>query len=382
MHTALTVERLRMVSPTYVSQGVARKVCGSTRATIDDSVLRSVGSMAAGGRRTRHGRPRAEVGVRAIEALRREPEGLTKAELVRRVGDTTLPTMQRALTDLKEDHDAPIEFDRSTLRWVLRDPSFSLPLEAPEPDDLTAVLFAEAMLAPLADTRLRDRLRRLAEQLDARLRAAGRATAPPTSAVTASLSLGAPVDHDILARLLATARRQVLRMSYYSPWTGRRARYTIEPWGLRIHDGTLYLRGYCREKRLPTTYRVVQIESLSIVPGGRPSAPAPAPHVVWTDGDPAFGIDHDRPDTATIVVRGPVARWLSPIQWHPDQRDRWLTPNERLQRILPYSSCRELARRLLTVLDALESIDPPALRKEVEGMLAVFSSSNGKKGKR
>ena len=79
----------------------------------------------------------------------------------------------------------------------------------------------------------------------------------------------------------------------------------------------------------------------------------------------SFGIDEDRPDTAVLRIRGPLARWIAREKWHPNQVDTWLEPGELLERRVPYRSCRELARRLMTLGDALVSVEPETLHVAV-----------------
>ncbi len=62
-----------------------------------------------------------------------------------------------------------------------------------------------------------------------------------------------------------------------------------------------------------------------------------------------------------IHLRGPVARWQATKTWHPEQHDRWLVPNELLERTIPFHSRRELARFLGTYFDAIVAIAPPEL---------------------
>ena len=88
--------------------------------------------------------------------------------------------------------------------------------------------------------------------------------------------------------------------------------------------------------------------------------------------DPGFGIDSDRPGVATLRVRGGVARWIANLVWDPGQEDRWIEPAELLERKVPYHSCREFARRLLQIVDGLESIEPAELREEVVSDARAF----------
>ena len=71
-----------------------------------------------------------------------------------------------------------------------------------------------------------------------------------------------------------------------------------------------------------------------------------------------------------IRFRGGLARWIARIVWHPLQKDLWLEPDELLERTIPYRSCRELARRLASVIDVIESIEPRELCEEVFGLFA------------
>ena len=50
----------------------------------------------------------------------REQGGATKEELAK-VADVSYPSIQRALTWLRDYCDSPVEFDRAAGRWVLRD---------------------------------------------------------------------------------------------------------------------------------------------------------------------------------------------------------------------------------------------------------------------
>jgi predicted DNA-binding transcriptional regulator YafY len=307
-----------------------------------------------------------------VEHLRRNPEGFSKAQLVARIGNTSPQTVQRALEMLTTDYGAPIVYERSFDRWRLMDPHFALPLDDPHPNDLRAVLIAEAMLVPLADDDLRHRLRLLAEQLDHKLRRKTNARAPATSAVSARATMATRMDARHLAVLHHAVRRHAVRMDYVKPRENESRRYTIEPWGICAVDSAFYFKGWVRERERPRTFRLAQVKRLVPLPDSRPTMGCPRPDVVWGDDRPAFGIDEDRPDTAVLRIRGSVARWVHPIQWHAAQVDRWIDEPELIERTIPYRSCREMARRVLTILDGVESIEPPELRDQVEAMLTAY----------
>ncbi len=305
-----------------------------------------------------------EVKTRILERLRSDPGGMSKAELLGSIAGTSAPTVQRALKALESD--GVIARDTSRNRWQLVDEAYHLSLDAPDNNDLQAVLIAEAMLGPLVDDDLQSRLRALAEQLDQRIRDRGPSLPPRrATAVEVSVTSATRFEPQVLTRLLAAVRRQTVLLEYTSPWTQERKRRLVEPWQLRLHDSAWYLRAFDRDAAEPRTFRLAHIHRVSHIPhAGPPRVPVPARQRIWGRDDPAFGIDHDRPDVARIIVAAPVSHWLRPILWSPAQKDRWL-PGDRLERTVAYRSCREFARTVRAVADAVITIEPEELRNEV-----------------
>lgn len=309
-----------------------------------------------------------------IRHLREHPTGATKDELAK-VADVSHPTIQRALTWLRDVCDAQLEYDRAAGRWKLLDPHFALSLADPDSQDLAAVLFAEALLAPLADEDITMRLRRLAEQMDAEIRERG--AKPPEAArpgsLVATLTTGSRSDPRVLSVLLGAVGKQVIQIRYASPWSadGGTRLHDVEPWQLRLHDGNMYLRAYSRTHQEPRSFRVAQIEAAEPIAGLSPRESMPALDRIWGDHDPAFGIDEDRPGLAVIRIRAPTARWVHPNVWDPGQQDTWIEDGELLERRVAYRSCRELARRLLSLGDAVVAVEPQELRE------AILRHANG-----
>lgn len=329
----------------------------------------------------RRGLSRTEVRVAVKRALERAGDrGLTKAELVATIGaERTSPqTVQRALVELRTSYDAPIECVGRDRRWRLT-AQLPMPLEAPEHDDLLAVLVAQAVLHPLADAALRTRLARLVEDLDERARGRASASAPHRaphrSTFSATLTFGTRTAADVLRTLSSACRRRVVRLTYTSPWKpvaeGRRV-YLVEPWALRIHDGAMYLRAWSHAAAQPRTFRLAHVERVEVLPDA-PRVAAPPQRDVWGDDNPALGIDHDRPGVAVVRFRGAIARWIAHIAWHPEETNTWIVPGELLERRVAYRSCREFARRLMPVLDGIEALAPDELRAEVDGLIRRYT---------
>jgi predicted DNA-binding transcriptional regulator YafY len=308
-----------------------------------------------------------EAGIIVLRHLRTHPEGASREELaeaVEREGlNHSVPTMRRAIDWLRDFHDAPLDHDPRINRWILRDLSFTLPLHDPTGEDLESAMFAAALLGPLAPPVLQRRLEHLVEEMDALVRESGpgiTARAP----LIASVTSGTAVPHALVSTLIAAiGGHQVIHIEYYSPWRDELRGYDIEPWQLRVHDGSMYLRAHSRAAGEARSFRVTQIESARVLEGQEPRADRPDHDSIW--GGDTTSVDSDRPGQATIRVKGAFARWLARERWHPQQLDTWVRKGELLERTMPYQSCRELARRLLGLGDALVSIEPAELREQV-----------------
>ena len=326
---------------------------------------------------------RREVLLLVKEQFERVAAGLTKQELLDAIGPgrTSLQTIQRVLDELRDEYGAQLTCGAVDRRWRLAAP-IAMPLEAPDLEDLLAVIMAQALIERFADASLREHMMKLVEQIDERVRARMSAAAlPARKTMTSSVTLSARIDPAILRGLIAACRREPLRIRYSSPWqpaTDSTAWHMIEPWALHMHDGAIYLRAWANGLKAPRTYSVAHIEAVERVdePEGRTTPRRAIPTDVWGDEAPAYGIDHDRPGVAVIRMRGGVARWVARMIWHPHEQDTWLEPGELLERTFAYRSCRELARRLAMVIDGIVSIEPAELREEVLGLFRKSPALN------
>ena len=298
-------------------------------------------------------------------------KGMSKREIVAAIGrtKTSAPTVQRALDELRETYGGCIVCFGKVKRWRL-DAPLAMPLEAPDQHDQLALHFAKAIIDSMADVALRERIGRLFEDVDERVRQRVPGSELPTrKAMTATLTLGTRMDPDIFRRLATACRRKTVRIRHASPWRPTAAKWkAIEPWAMHMQDGAVYLRGWAIGPRAPGIFRLADISALEELDDTATRTRHPVPADVWAEEREAYGMDHDRPGVAVIRLRGAVARWVSTIVWHPSERDVWLEEGELLERTIPYRSCRELARRLVSVIDGIESIEPRALFDEVVGL--------------
>lgn len=311
---------------------------------------------------------RAELLILVKQQIERAGEqGISTAEILTALADTGIShrTLERILSDLRSKHDADLTCTGNPRRWRFQS-RLALPLDAPDREDLLAMIHAIALAKPLVPPELSFRLTTIAEVLDERVRNYTAATdLPHHNALTSSFTHSMKTDHEVVTRLFLACRRQTVRILYVSPWQDSRepAWHEVEPWALDMHDGAYYLRAWAIASKRSRTFSVAHISEVEPLAVAPPRHPAPAKP--WAEAGAGFGIDKDRPGVAVIRLRGRVARWVSSTTWHTEQKDVWPLPNELLERTIAFNSCRELARLLATVVDGIVSIEPPALRAEV-----------------
>jgi len=314
-----------------------------------------------------------------LRYLRKHPTGANFQDLVgalRRadIQHCSEETARRGLKYLRDYHDAPIFPMRADNTWVLEDPEFRIPLVDPTQTDLASAIFAAAVLGPIAPAETRARLERVVEMMDLVVRQRGDEAKVRRTTMTASITTGMPADARTVSVLSeACAQKRVVEIDYYSPWRDEHRRHTVEPWQLRVHDGAMYLRGHSLRAKGGRTFRVVQIRSLRALEGAITVGKRPRAEEIW--GDPnGVGVDDDRPGVATVRVSGSYARWVELECWDDSQEDRWSSDMTVLERRLEYRSCREFARRLLSLGDGLLSVEPNELREEIAAHVAALAA--------
>ena len=215
-----------------------------------------------------------------LRYLREHSDGATKETLSSKAGVAGV-TVQRALKYMREEWDAPLEFIHASKMWKLLDDKFTLPLTDPDPEDLAAVVFASALLQPVADAELNARVKRLVEQMDAAVEESQKsASKVRAKSVTATMTTGTRVDSRLVSKLLTAVGSGVVRIEYDSPWSGTRKTHDVEPWQLRLHDGVMYMRAFSRTTGDARSFRVAQIVHARVLPQMAPREPVPAKNLL------------------------------------------------------------------------------------------------------
>lgn len=156
----------------------------------------------------------------------------------------------------------PIRQDRGKFRMESGRAALSIPVS---PSDLVAIVLAEDLVAPLAETAVAARLATVRTRLLAQLSPAGRAFIAELRRRSVA-SVFAPTTYRPHAEAIATIEHailenQPLRLSYAS--SGRAAEEReVEPYATWFHQGRLYLIGWCRTREDWRTFAVQRIRSV------------------------------------------------------------------------------------------------------------------------
>lgn len=317
-----------------------------------------------------------EVGLVSLRLLRNS-EFVALAEAARRA-TASVETAKRAFEWLR-DQGAILDYSARARGWHLRNRDFALPMADPTVEDLQSALAAAGLLTALGQTAASERTWALFNELETRLSGGGRRERTiRRDALRVSFTTGALRERRWFLDLLRATRRDVVQIDYCSPWTNEATTHLFEPWQVWLHDGSLYVRGYSRTRRGSRTFSCANIRGVRPVTNATPSMAVPAADRLWGDQDPRFGVDVDRPGDAVVTLHGAVARWVAGITWNENQKDEWLKEGELLRRTLPYRSCRELARKLISVADGLREIEPEELAEAVVAIARKAQANLGR----
>jgi predicted DNA-binding transcriptional regulator YafY len=293
---------------------------------------------------------------------------LRAPDLARR-WEVAVRTAYRDLEFLRNEWNAPVEYDRSRRTYVLTQPTFAFPSVDLSEGELLALFFAEKVVAQYRGTPYGEELSKAIGKL-ARLLPDEVRISPGPLDTFLSLDLGpvaAPDGRVFSAVVEALCRRRRLSIRYRSHASGRTLDRTIEPYRVFNHRGDWYVaawdhrRGEVRDFALHRIRRVVPLdETYEIDPGFR----------FERYSADAFGIEKgDRPVEVRIRFAPRQARWIREKRWHrtarvQDDMDGGCTL------ALKVTGLGEVKRWVMQFGDEAEVLAPRSLRDEVRRQLA------------
>ncbi|NKE71708.1 helix-turn-helix transcriptional regulator [Candidatus Manganitrophus noduliformans] len=238
-----------------------------------------------------------------------------------------------------------------------------LPLTGTE---LYALQCGMQMMAPLEGTFLADAIQGLTQKIKANLPAKSK---DYLALLQQTIQIGMPPYKvykahrsriDPIRRAIETGKTIEIR---YTPLrTGRPATRAVNPYRLWHYGGTLYLIGYCHERKDTRTFVIDRIASLQVT--GRPFQ---IPFYFSIDDyfKDAFGVYRGEAEDVSLLFEKKAALWVRERRWHRSQK---ITPlrGGKIQLDLRVAITPELMQWVMGFGAQVEVTAPVRLRRMVE----------------
>jgi len=238
--------------------------------------------------------------------------------------EVSVKTIQRDIEYMRDELDAPVDYDAVRHGYHYTEPSFSLPAINVGESDLFAVCIAQTVLSQFRNTPLFNKLSSVFQKIQDSL--------PDKTAIHPSW-LGErilvfhepatrvnPQTWDVLAKAIRDNRR--VSICHKSPARKGAAvgRRTVDPYYLVSFKGEWYLNGYCHHRKAIRTFAVSRITRAIVL-----NEPFQMSADMTRDrmfGDQMGIIWKDKFYKVRIRFSAEVAPYIRERQWHPAQRTK------------------------------------------------------------
>jgi predicted DNA-binding transcriptional regulator YafY len=277
-------------------------------------------------------------------------------------------TLKRDLALLRNNFNAPIEFDRFAGGYRLGKqgpgPRFELPGLWFSSDEVLALMTMHQMLVSLdAGGLLGPHIKPLMQRLTQALGSDAGNAQEVLKRVKLLPSQQRRVQlkwFELIGRALMTRRR--LKIDYFTRYRNERSAREVSPQRLVHYRGNWYLDAYCHKSEGVRMFSLDSIENAVLL-----DARAKEVSLKQVDEETASGYGIYRGTKlawATLVFSPEAARWVRSEVWHDQQQGRDL-PGGRYELKIPYSEAPELVMDILRHGENVEVVEPAELRKRV-----------------
>lgn len=274
-------------------------------------------------------------------------------------------TVARDLDFLRDEENAPIEYDESRKGFVLTDESYSLPPVRLSRKEVFSFSIARKLLGAFEGTPLemdmRSTLAKIEESLEGSI-------SLDVEGLTENLSVISE-DHVILnpelwaATAKYTSRSEQVRMTYRK-FNGETKTYTVEPYHLFAYHGNWYLlaRRDDTDKKW-STFAISRIQSLTGTGITFKAEPGFDPKERIRQ---AFGISQgEKPFKVRLLFASTIATYIEERIWHPSQEMKRREDGS-LEMAFETTGWKELVRWILSWQPDVKVLSPNRLQERIE----------------
>ncbi len=176
-------------------------------------------------------------------------------------------SVQRVIDFLRDERNAPIEYDRKKRGYYYTEPTWQLPLIQMGEGELIAIMLSQKVMQNYSDTPWANKLSTALDRIAATMPKRIEVNVDQLSRTEFSPWPAANIQPGILDSLLQAIREnKTVVMSYYSMNSGKQKDYRINPYMLRCHCGGWYLAGHVQgdDEKQVKLFNVARINKLSV----------------------------------------------------------------------------------------------------------------------
>lgn len=310
--------------------------------------------------------PRNSNVCKFIDLLRKNPGGLHKSILMRRLDISSESTFFRTLRGARILSEGGINCKDNTYLFA----NFSAETETnpfiPTDDDLLSLVTLQKILSGMTSDILREAFEPLRQRLTEYLQNADPKAGTWPSKVKILDIHHRHIDGTVFRiALKASAHKHVIRFTYTDAY-GKKSERIVSPQQLVRYKDNWYLDGWCHESN---GLRIFSLDNITDIRKANRKCKSVGPEVLQRIYATSYGIFSGAPaGTAVIRFTGLAARYVLRESWHPAQK---LTrfDDGTIELAIPYNKPQELLREILARGNEAEIVSPQCLRDEIAGIL-------------
>ncbi|WDE97543.1 WYL domain-containing protein [Lentisphaera profundi] len=262
-------------------------------------------------------------------------------------------TIGREIKFLQEEYNAPIHYDDSELGYYLTDPTWQLPFQTPDQDELFTDLFALRIANKSMPAPLRDTLECLEEVQQAALSGSPEALDAMSSLISKDPRLPeiSPEVYD--AVLKAWQGSQQLEITYRGS-TGHKSQRLVDPHALYLGNDSWYIHAYCYKAEDFRSFALHRISKVTVTKKYFKKDQA-----VISKLKSSSPFSYHMAKDIVIIASANVAHMIAERDWFPGQINEYLE-NGHLQIRYPSAAEDIIVSWVLSYGGDLQLIAPPS----------------------
>ena len=278
-------------------------------------------------------------------------------------------TAKRIIDSMRLYLDAPIKYDR-TLNGYYYDGKQERLYELPglwfNASELHALLSVQQLLSSVQPGLFDKQLAPLKERISTLLNIQGTSGENLQQRVKI-LQMASRQQSDFFQPVAgATMQRKRLKIAYLNRGRNETADRIVSPQQLVHYRDNWYLDAWCHERQALRTFALDAIKAARVLDEAAHDVASSEMHDHY---ESAYGIFSGKAEqTACLVFKEKIARWVSNENWHPEQQGQYLEDG-RYQLLIPYANPTELIMDILRYGPDVEVESPPELRSMIQQRL-------------